>query len=188
MDFKESVINNFYFLEFKYGFTRSLIESNEYAQVIIYEKADFYVLLTYGSTQYEPSMSFGIQGPGKEEDDHGFDVSDLLRLECCQDWIWNENKASDNKFDNWLSELARILILCGEPLLHGDYDFLKEIKIKRNQRLLNWQEEERIKKIRSDIENSWRLKDFERVICLYESVTELTDRDKIIISIAKRKL
>lgn len=188
LNFKDSVIKNFHFLELKYGFTRRSIESTPYAQVIIYEKSDFYVLLTFGSPQYEPSMSFGIHGPSKAQDDHGFGISDLLELHSCQDWILSKANSSDNEFDSWISELARILISCGEPLLRGDYSYLKQMKSKRNQCALDWQEEERIKKIRSDIDEAWHLKDYKKVVELYRSISELTDFDRKIISFSIKKV
>jgi hypothetical protein len=178
-EFEAAVLYSFRFLESEHGFLRRSSRPQKYTQLVMYEKSDLYVVLSYGPPAYEPEMSFGRRGIDDVSGAYSFHSGDLVQLDCCRNWAWNKDQ--DNPLTNWVSELARLLALCGAQCLAGNSAVFTQMKTRRDKLISDWTHEE---SVRAQIDSAWKAKDYKQVLHLYESIDDLTDLDNKRIAFA----
>jgi len=180
--FEAAVISSFEFLETEYGFVRRSSQPQKYTQLLIYESDKLYVVLSYGSPEYEPEMSFGRLGVDDQEGAYSFHAGDLVQLPACNNWAWNSDAEG---VAGWVSELARLLRTSGSACLQGDAFSFAQMKKRREKLIADWKRDEVAKGVRISIDLAWKEKDYSRVLKLYGSIESLSEIDKKRIAYAR---
>ncbi len=181
-EFEAAVLDSFKFLESEHGFLRHSSRPQKYTQAVIYENSDLYVVLSYGPPAYEPEMSFGRRGIDNVPGAYSFHSGDLVQLDCCRNWVWNKDQ--NNPLTNWVTELARLLALCGTQCLTGNPAVFIQMKTRRDKLISDWKHEEKLKSVRTQIDSAWKAKDYKQVLHLYQAIDDLTDLDNKRIAFA----
>lgn len=186
--FEEAVKNNFNFLVQQLGFRLDKIEQTGYSKVIRYESPSVYVSLIYGPPAYEPEMAFGRIGIDDVPGNQGFHPGDLVLLRNSFGWKWGAVNPKNPVLVEIVAGHAQVLRECGSACLLGDQASYEEMKVRRDNAIEAWHQEEKVNSVRNDAKVAWESKDYRAVGRLLESIeTMLTDTEKKKLEYAKKQ-
>ena len=175
--FEIAVRESFSFLETELGFVRHELRPSVNSVVVRYETGSLYVLLTYGSPDYEPMMSFGRKGVDDAPGAYSFEAGDLIQLDCCKDWEWQPDQP--DRIVRYVGEFARLLAECGRQCLLGDEAVFEEMKARRDALIARSNQQRSAKAVRDKIAAAWERKDYKGVVELYGLIDgQLDELDK----------
>ncbi len=159
--FQFSVSKHFKFLE-KYGFVGPNVrECTEFDCVISYSSQTVYICLTYGSPEYEPSITFSLNSSTKPP----FTLGNLMHIG--QDSkLWQATTGTEG-IESWVSWLASAIHSVETPLCTGNAAFYERLATHADSRLEEYLKNEKLHSLRTIAEKAWHEKDFKKVASTY---------------------
>jgi hypothetical protein len=154
-----------------------------------YETDNVFVTVTWDCRSGEISEFIGLQ-PRKGERENGFSLSDLLAME---DVDLPERKmpfqvADENRLGPFVERLAEDTRAFAQPALAGDRMYFRRLKTFRNATTQTYMRSMTLQRVRSEAEEAWLKRDFDRVIDLYASIeNDLSESEQGKLDYAKRQ-
>lgn len=175
--FEAAVRESFSFLEIEFGFSKQELHPSSNSVVVRYETASLYVVLTYGSPDFEPMMSFGRRGVDDVRGAYSFEPGDLVQLDCCKGWEWKPTQP--DRIVRYVGEFARLLAQCGRQCLSGVDAVFEEMKLRRENLITQSNQQRSARAVREKIAAAWERKDYRTVVELYSLIDgQLDELDK----------
>jgi hypothetical protein len=173
--FADAVAHAFSFLEDS-GYRR--VEQG--ATRIRYETDRVFVAIDWDPRSGELNAFLGLQ-PTKGEQPDGFSLTDLLRMENVD--VPERNMpfqvADETQLGPFLTRLAEDIRAHAQAALAGDRMFFHRLKAFRSAQSQVYMRDMKLRRVRSEVEEAWRGRDFRRVRELYSSIKgDLTEAEK----------
>jgi hypothetical protein len=136
-----------------------------------YETDNVFVTVTWDCRSGEINENIGLQ-PRRGEQKYGFSLSDLLAMEGAD---LSERKmpfqvANENRLGPFVEKLAEDTKEFAQPALAGDRMYFRRLRTFTNAAARIYMRGMTLRGVRSQAEEAWQKRDFERVIYLYSSI------------------
>jgi hypothetical protein len=150
-----------------------------------YETDKVFVAITWDRRSGELNEFVGLR-PHRGEQEVGISLSDLLAMEGVN--LPPFQVADEGRLAPFVEKLAEETKNFARPALAGDRMYFRRLRTFRNAAGRRYLQELTLKKVRSEVTDAWRKRDYRTVVELYASIeNDLTDSEKGKLSYARRQ-
>ncbi len=188
LDFKDSVLKSFDFLQSAYLF--HCVEANDYS--VRYENDTVFVVVLFDQGRsFELDVEIGQKGVLYGGQERPFNIGEVLRFkEVEKKEHYSFLQASDQThLRNAINRLSVLLEKYGDDFLKGNRFAFKSLIDHRINECEEYAAARDLKFIRSEAEKAWREKDYRKVVSLYGPVkSQISGSEKKKLDYAERHL
>jgi hypothetical protein len=141
--------------------------------------AESFVVIKWHNRFGELEVYFGLQPRTARAKDE-YSLRDLLRMEGIREPESEQplQVADESRLEPFLEKLAKDVRLYGRPVLSADRMYFRRLEAFRHARAQSDMQNLGLRRLRSEVEEAWRRREFDRVVELYSSIEQGPKRSR----------